>query len=99
MNPLISSGTAKITSARSPIIPAGTRAGARFCGPSSLTSARSVRDHLNQSAEIEDAVLINTHVARIEVQSERNSASMPSDFARRIRRSTGTLEGWITYDL
>src|SRR5262249_61023882 len=26
-----------------------------------------------------------------------NSASMPSDFARRIRRSTGTLEGWITY--
>jgi site-specific DNA recombinase len=33
--------------------------------------ARSVRDHLNQSAEIEDAVLINTHVARIEVQSQQ----------------------------
>jgi site-specific DNA recombinase len=33
--------------------------------------ARSVRDHLNQSAEIEDAVLINTHVARIEVQPEQ----------------------------
>ena len=32
---------------------------------------RSVRDHLNQSAEIEDAVLINTHVARIEVQSDQ----------------------------
>jgi hypothetical protein len=32
---------------------------------------RSVRDHLNQSDEIEDAVLINTHVARIEVQSDQ----------------------------
>jgi hypothetical protein len=32
---------------------------------------RSVRDHLNQSEEIEDAVLISTHVARIEVQSDR----------------------------
>ena len=30
---------------------------------------RAVRDHLNQSAKIEDAVLISTHVARIEVQS------------------------------
>jgi site-specific DNA recombinase len=33
--------------------------------------ARSVRAQLNQSAEIEDAVLINTHVARIEVQSDQ----------------------------
>jgi len=32
---------------------------------------RSVRDHLNQSEEIEDAVLISTHVARIEVQSDQ----------------------------
>jgi DNA invertase Pin-like site-specific DNA recombinase len=32
---------------------------------------RSVRDHLNQSAEIEDAVLINTHVVRIEVKSDQ----------------------------
>src|SRR5499426_3868208 len=32
---------------------------------------RSVRDHLNQSNEIEDAVLITTHVARIEVQSDQ----------------------------
>ena len=32
---------------------------------------RSVRDHLNQSAETEDAVLINTHIARIEVQSDQ----------------------------
>jgi hypothetical protein len=37
MNPLILSGDVKITSARSPIIPAGTRTGAPFCGPSSLT--------------------------------------------------------------
>ena len=27
---------------------------------------------------------------------ESNSASIPSDFARRARRSTGTLEGWTT---
>jgi hypothetical protein len=33
--------------------------------------ARSVRDRLNQSAKIEDAVLINTHVARIKVQSDQ----------------------------
>ena len=32
---------------------------------------RSVRDHLNQSEEIEDAVLISTHVARIEVHSDQ----------------------------
>src|SRR5262249_23428762 len=32
---------------------------------------QSVRDHLNQSEEIEDKVLITTHVARIEVQSDQ----------------------------
>jgi DNA invertase Pin-like site-specific DNA recombinase len=32
---------------------------------------RSVRDHLNQSEEIEDAVLISNHVVRIEVQSDQ----------------------------
>src|SRR5215475_13991202 len=32
---------------------------------------RSVRDHFNQSEEIEDAVLITTHVAMIEVQSDQ----------------------------
>src|SRR6516225_6754607 len=37
--------------------------------------------------------------ARRSSQASSNSAAMPSDFARRIRRSTGTLEGWITYDL
>jgi len=35
---LISSGAAKITSARSPSIPAGTIAGAPLCGPCSLES-------------------------------------------------------------
>jgi site-specific DNA recombinase len=32
---------------------------------------RSIREHLNQPAEIEDQVLVNTHVARIEVRSDR----------------------------
>jgi site-specific DNA recombinase len=32
---------------------------------------RSVRDHLNQSEEIEDAILITTHVARIDVQAKQ----------------------------
>jgi hypothetical protein len=32
---------------------------------------RSVRDHLDQSEEIEDAVLIRTHVSRIEIQSDQ----------------------------
>jgi len=38
MNGLISLGSAKIASARSPIIPASTSAGAFFSGPSSLAS-------------------------------------------------------------
>ena len=32
---------------------------------------RSVREHLNQSAEIGDTNFINTHIARIEVQSDQ----------------------------
>jgi DNA invertase Pin-like site-specific DNA recombinase len=32
---------------------------------------RSVREHLNQSADIEDAVLIDIHVAKVEVQLDR----------------------------
>src|SRR5207249_3352617 len=32
---------------------------------------RSVREHLNQTTEIEDAVLINTHVAGIDAQSDQ----------------------------
>src|SRR5207237_1975801 len=38
INGLISLGSAKITSARSPIIPAATKAGALFSGPSLLAS-------------------------------------------------------------
>ena len=38
INPLMSFGSAKITSARSPIIPAATKAGAFFSGPSLLVS-------------------------------------------------------------
>jgi site-specific DNA recombinase len=32
---------------------------------------RSIREHLNQPAEIEDRVLVDTHVARIEVRSDQ----------------------------
>src|SRR5437588_939542 len=32
---------------------------------------RSIRDHLNQSTEVEDALLITTHVARIKVDSDQ----------------------------
>ena len=32
---------------------------------------KAVRDHLNESAEIADAVLIHNHVARVEVQSDQ----------------------------
>src|SRR5262249_12557177 len=34
-------------------------------------AVRSIRDHLNPCEEIEDAVLISHHVARIEVQSDQ----------------------------
>jgi len=43
---LISSGDAKITSARSPIMPAGTMAGAPFCGPSALRTGEARRNFL-----------------------------------------------------
>jgi hypothetical protein len=40
----------------------------------------------------------STRAARLVTKrAVSDSASMPSDFARRIRRSTGTLEGWTTY--
>jgi len=45
---------------------------------------RSVRDHLNLSAEIEDAVIIKTHVARVEVQSDKGT-SKNSSFPRPVR--------------
>jgi site-specific DNA recombinase len=50
---------------------------------------RSVRDHLNQSAEIEDAVLINTHVARIEVQSDQLVIELADAKGIRSKRSRG----------
>jgi site-specific DNA recombinase len=46
---------------------------------------RSVRDHLNQSEEIEDAVLINTHVARVEVQSDRLVIELTNNGSKRSR--------------
>jgi hypothetical protein len=33
--------------------------------------AKSVRSHLNEPTEIEDAILVHNHIARIEVQSDR----------------------------
>jgi hypothetical protein len=57
INPLISLGAAKITSARSPIIPAGTRAGAPFCGPSSLTSVLNRRFRSQKSRLFPSAVV------------------------------------------
>jgi site-specific DNA recombinase len=57
---------------------------------------RSVRDHLNQSAEIEDAVLINTHVARIEVQSDQLVIELADAKGIRSKRSRGrkVLVSW-----
>src|SRR5262245_56285752 len=50
---------------------------------------RSVRDHLNPSAEIEDAVLINTHVARIEVRSDQLVIELTAANGIRSKRSRG----------
>jgi hypothetical protein len=50
---------------------------------------RSVRDHLNQSAKMEDAVLINTHVARIEVQSDQLVIELADAKGIRSKRSRG----------
>ena len=50
---------------------------------------RSVRDHLNQSAEIEDPVLINTHVARIEVQADQLVIELADAKGIRSKRSRG----------
>src|SRR5215510_6186364 len=56
MKPLISSGPAKITSARSSIIPAPTSAGAPFCGPSSLTSVLKRKFRSQKSRTFPSAV-------------------------------------------
>src|SRR6516225_8533798 len=60
MKPLISSGEAKITSARSPIIPAPTRAGEPFCGPSSLTSVLKRKLRSQKSRTLPSAVATNS---------------------------------------
>ena len=50
---------------------------------------RSVRDHLNQSAETEDPVLINTHVARIEVQADQLVIELADAKGIRSKRPRG----------
>ena len=60
MKPLISSGEAKITSARSPIIPAPTRAGAPVWGPSSLTSVLKRKLRSQKSGTLPSAVATNS---------------------------------------
>src|SRR5262245_40278479 len=52
----------------------------------------SVRDHLNQSAEIADAVLINTHVARIEVQSDQLVIELADAIGSKRSRSRNVLK-------
>ena len=53
---------------------------------------RSVRHHLNQSAEIADAVLINTHVARIEVQSDQLLIELADAIGSKRSRSRHVLK-------
>ena len=50
---------------------------------------RSVRDYLNQSDEIEDTVLINTHVARIEVQAKQLVIELTNAKGIASKRSPG----------
>jgi site-specific DNA recombinase len=50
---------------------------------------RSVRDHLNQSGEIEDSVFINTHVARIEVQAKQLVIELTNAKGIASKRSRG----------
>src|SRR5215510_3432204 len=50
---------------------------------------QSVRDHPNQSEEIEDAVLITTHVARIEVQSDQLVIELTNAKNNGFKRSRG----------
>ena len=49
---------------------------------------RSVREHLNPSADIEDAVLINTHVARVEIQSDQLLIELTNAKGTSCRRNT-----------
>ena len=49
---------------------------------------RSVREHLNPSADIEDAALINTHVARVEIQSDQLLIELTNAKGTSSRRNT-----------
>ena len=49
---------------------------------------RSVREHLNPSADIEDAVLINTHVGRVEIQSDQLLIELTNAKGTSCRRNT-----------
>src|SRR5882724_11841211 len=57
INALISSGAAKITEARSPIMPAPTIAGAPFSGPSLLESVLKRRFRSQKSRVLPSAVV------------------------------------------
>src|SRR6516165_3717363 len=60
---LISSGAAKITSARSPIIPAATSAGTPFCGPSFPASVFKRRLR-SQNARVLPSAVVTRYVSR-----------------------------------
>src|SRR5262245_32793073 len=53
---------------------------------------RSVRHHLNQTAEIADTVLINAHVARIEVQSDQLLIELADTIGSKRSRSRHVLK-------
>ena len=55
--------------------------------------AKSVRDHLNEPTEIEDAILVHNQVARIEVQSDRLVIELPNaKGVDRKKRSRNVIE-------
>jgi site-specific DNA recombinase len=56
--------------------------------------ARSVRGHVNASTDIEDAVLVHTHVVRVKVQSDQLVIELanPNGSDRRRKRSRDVIE-------
>ena len=56
--------------------------------------AKSVRDHLNEPTEIEDAILVHNQVARIEVQSDRLVIELTNakGVDRKQKRSRNVIE-------
>jgi len=55
---------------------------------------KSVRDHLNEPADIENAVLVHTHVVRVEVQSDRLVIELikTKGVDRKLKRSRNVIE-------